>query len=78
MSHELPFPAQSLADLDPADPQYASRVVDRLLAAGRTGGASDLHLQATPKGWRPNSALTACSNSWPWSPGPWPPTSSPD
>ena len=28
-------PARPLADLDPTDPQYASRVVDRLLAAGR-------------------------------------------
>jgi type II secretory ATPase GspE/PulE/Tfp pilus assembly ATPase PilB-like protein len=41
---------QPLADLDPTDPQYASRVVDRLLAAGRAAGASDLHLQATPEG----------------------------
>jgi type II secretory ATPase GspE/PulE/Tfp pilus assembly ATPase PilB-like protein len=41
---------QPLSDLDPTDPQYASRVVDRLLAAGRAGGASDLHLQATPQG----------------------------
>ncbi len=41
---------QSLADLDSADPQYASRVVDRFLAAGRTAGASDLHLQATDQG----------------------------
>jgi type II secretory ATPase GspE/PulE/Tfp pilus assembly ATPase PilB-like protein len=40
----------TLADLDPADPQYASRVVDRLLAAGRAAGASDLHLQATVEG----------------------------
>jgi type II secretory ATPase GspE/PulE/Tfp pilus assembly ATPase PilB-like protein len=39
-----------LSDLDPADPQYASRVVDRLLAAGRKAGASDLHLQATADG----------------------------
>ncbi len=39
-----------LADLDPADPQYASRVVDRLLAAGRAAGASDLHLQAAAEG----------------------------
>ena len=39
-----------LSDLDPTDPQYASRVVDRLLAAGRAAGASDLHLQATADG----------------------------
>ncbi|MGO9114179.1 MAG: GspE/PulE family protein [Thermoguttaceae bacterium] len=43
-------PAQPLADLDPADPQYASRVVDRLLAAGRAARASDLHLQAARQG----------------------------
>ena len=43
-------PTQPLADLDPADPQYASGVVDRLLAAGRAAGASDLHLQATAEG----------------------------
>ena len=42
--------AHPLADLNPADPQYASRVVDRLLAAGRAAGASDLHLQATAEG----------------------------
>ncbi len=41
---------QPLAGLDPTDPQYASCVVDRLLAAGRAAGASDLHLQATPQG----------------------------
>jgi general secretion pathway protein E len=40
----------SLTDLEPADPLYASRVVDRLLAAGRAAGASDLHLQATAEG----------------------------
>jgi len=39
-----------LDDLDPADPQYASRAVERLLAAGRAAGASDLHLQATTAG----------------------------
>jgi type II secretory ATPase GspE/PulE/Tfp pilus assembly ATPase PilB-like protein len=41
---------QTLADLDPADPQYASQVVDRLLSAGKAAGASDLHLQATQQG----------------------------
>ena len=46
-----PVPSrQLLADLDPANPQYASRVVDRLLTAGRAAGASDLHLQATAEG----------------------------
>jgi type II secretory ATPase GspE/PulE/Tfp pilus assembly ATPase PilB-like protein len=43
-------PTPPLADLDPTDPQYASRVVDRLLAAGRAAAASDLHLQATAEG----------------------------
>ena len=33
------------AGLDPADPQYATQVVERMLAAGRAAGASDLHLQ---------------------------------
>ena len=39
-----------LANLDPADPEYASRVVDRLLAAAAAAKASDLHLQATADG----------------------------
>ncbi len=39
-----------LAGLDPADPQYAMQVVDRLLAAGRAAGASDLHLQPAADG----------------------------
>lgn len=43
-------PEQLLSDLKPADPQYASFVVDRLLAAGRAAQASDLHLQPTAKG----------------------------
>jgi type II secretory ATPase GspE/PulE/Tfp pilus assembly ATPase PilB-like protein len=34
-----------LARLDPADPQYAAQAVERLLAAGRAAGASDIHLQ---------------------------------
>ena len=42
--------SQTIEDLNPADPQYATCVVDRLLAAGRAAGASDLHLQATPQG----------------------------
>lgn len=36
--------------LDPADPQYATEVVDRMLAAGRRAGASDLHLQPAAGG----------------------------
>ncbi len=39
-----------LANLNPADPDYASRVVDRLLAAAAAAKASDLHLQATADG----------------------------
>ncbi len=40
----------TLADLNPADPEYASRAVDRLLAAAAAAKASDLHLQATAEG----------------------------
>ncbi len=39
-----------LAGLDPADPQYATEVVDRVLDAGRAAGASDLHLQPAAEG----------------------------
>jgi general secretion pathway protein E len=35
---------------DPADPQFATQVVDWLLATGRAAGASDLHLQPTAEG----------------------------
>jgi general secretion pathway protein E len=41
-----------LHDLDPADPQYATAVVERLLAAGCAAGASDLHLQPAADGLR--------------------------
>jgi general secretion pathway protein E len=34
-----------LEKFDPADPQYATQVVDAILAEGRACGASDLHLQ---------------------------------
>ena len=37
--------ADELAAFDPADPQYATRVVDRILQAARESDASDLHLQ---------------------------------
>ncbi len=43
---------EEFARLDPADPQYAVEVVDRVLAAGRTAGASDLHLQPDADGLR--------------------------
>ena len=36
---------EKLAALDPSDPQYATEVVDRILAAARSDEASDLHLQ---------------------------------
>jgi type II secretory ATPase GspE/PulE/Tfp pilus assembly ATPase PilB-like protein len=39
-----------LENLDPADPQYATRIVDAILAEGRASGASDLHLQPTSQG----------------------------
>lgn len=39
-----------LVPLDSHDPQYAVQAVDRILAAGRRHGASDLHLQPTAEG----------------------------
>jgi len=39
-----------LKNFDPADPQYATRIVDAILAEGRACGASDLHLQPTSQG----------------------------
>jgi general secretion pathway protein E len=41
---------RELAGLDPHDPQYAVNAVERILAAGRRHGASDLHLQPTAAG----------------------------
>jgi len=41
---------RELGKLDSADPQFATEVVDRILAAGIRRGASDLHLQPTPAG----------------------------
>ena len=50
-----------LAALDARDPQYATLVVDRLLAAGREMQASDLHLLPTADGldvrWRVDGVL---------------------
>ena len=40
--------AEQLAALDAGDPQYAVEAVERLLAAGRAAGASDIHLQPAP------------------------------
>ncbi|MGA2058912.1 MAG: GspE/PulE family protein [Thermoguttaceae bacterium] len=39
-----------LEKFDPADPQYATQVVDAILAEGRACGASDLHLQPGSQG----------------------------
>lgn len=41
---------RQLSDLDPSDPEFATRAVDRMLAEGRRCGASDLHLQPAPGG----------------------------
>jgi type II secretory ATPase GspE/PulE/Tfp pilus assembly ATPase PilB-like protein len=40
----------ALAELDPRDPQFATQVVERILAAGQAGEASDVHLQPTATG----------------------------
>jgi type II secretory ATPase GspE/PulE/Tfp pilus assembly ATPase PilB-like protein len=42
--------ADEFAGLDPADPQYATSVVDRMLAAALAAAASDIHLQPTDDG----------------------------
>jgi type II secretory ATPase GspE/PulE/Tfp pilus assembly ATPase PilB-like protein len=42
--------AAALSTLNPADPQYATRFAELLLAEGRRRGASDIHLQPTPEG----------------------------
>ncbi|NUQ61984.1 MAG: type II/IV secretion system protein [Pirellulales bacterium] len=42
--------AERFAGLDPRNPQYAVEVVDRVLAAGRELGASDVHLQPAAEG----------------------------
>ena len=41
---------EELARLNPADPEYASRSVDVVLAAARKAGVSDVHLQPTGNG----------------------------
>ncbi|MFM7072326.1 MAG: GspE/PulE family protein [Planctomycetota bacterium] len=50
-----------LRNLDPRDTSYASRFVERLLAAVETARASDAHLQPTPNGlavsWRLDGVL---------------------
>ncbi len=53
--------ADSLRQLDPASPLYATQIIDSLLAAAQAAGASDLHLQPTPAGldvrWRLDGVL---------------------
>ncbi len=44
------FVAGQLESLDPANPDFATTVVDRLLAAGRDDHASDVHLQPGENG----------------------------
>ncbi len=53
--------AEQLRALDPAGYDYATQFVERLLAAARQQGASDVHLQPTPQGlavrWRIDGVL---------------------
>jgi type II secretory ATPase GspE/PulE/Tfp pilus assembly ATPase PilB-like protein len=53
--------AEELRQIPQADPLYASRFVDTLLAAATASGASDLHLQPEPGGievaWRLDGVL---------------------
>ncbi len=57
---DLP-PADALRALDPASPQYAPAVVDVLLAAAVTAGASDVHVRPIEDGldvrWRIDGVL---------------------
>jgi type II secretory ATPase GspE/PulE/Tfp pilus assembly ATPase PilB-like protein len=62
MSDSLTDPLRAeFAALDPAHPQFATQLVDKLLAAGRAAEASDLHLQPTGEGldvrWRIDGVL---------------------
>jgi general secretion pathway protein E len=56
---------EELARLNPADPEYAARSVDAVLAAARTTGVSDVHLQPTGNGlelkYRLDGVLTPVS-----------------
>ena len=67
-----------LAELDPSQPEYASRAVDAALAAAESAGASDVHLQPAPQGlelkFRVDGVLLAVAPfpaTWlaTWSPG---------
>ncbi|HUY91375.1 MAG TPA: GspE/PulE family protein [Pirellulales bacterium] len=62
MPEKLTDPLRAeFAALDPANSQYATQLVERLLAAGRAAEASDLHLQPTAAGldvrWRIDGVL---------------------
>lgn len=54
-------PLDLLRQLDPRDPAYASRLVDRLLAEAQARSASDVHVQPTANGfdirWRLDGVL---------------------
>jgi general secretion pathway protein E len=41
---------EKFSGFDPVDPQYATQIVDAILAEGQAAGASDLHLQPTQQG----------------------------
>lgn len=53
--------SEQLRRLDPSNAEYATKFVDRLLAAARATSASDIHLQPTPQGldvrWRLDGVL---------------------
>ncbi len=53
--------SEALAKLDPADPRYATEVVERVLAAARAAGVSDVHFQPGGGGmdlsWRIDGVL---------------------
>ena len=56
---------EELACLNPADPEYAARSVDVVLAAARKAGVSDVHFQPTGNGlelkYRLDGVLTPIS-----------------
>src|ERR1017187_547160 len=53
--------SEAVAKLDPADPRYATEVVERVLAAARAAGVSDVHFQPGALGldltWRIDGVL---------------------
>ena len=58
--------SEALKKYDPADPRYATDVVDRVLSAARASGASDVHLQPSALGlelsWRIDGVLQAVTS----------------